>query len=255
MVELSRALAAAHRSGERIKVDAEELPDSLALAETVQDGLLQELGWSAAAWKLGATSHAARKSLGLDGAFSGLLPADRILESGAQLPRTRLEPAGVECELMAVMSGDLPASGAPYSRNAVIDAILGIGTGIEIPQPRFPGLGFYGGPALVADNGAAGWGVIGSLPGKPEDLDGARLMARVEVDGALVAEGNVDAFVAPPLDLLVDHINRMAARGWSTHRGEAIFIGSLTPLVTLPSAGTAIARIDGFGECCVVLTD
>lgn len=255
MTDLARALTKAHRSGDVLEwTDAAALPTSLEEAEAFQDKIIEATTMKPAGWKLGATSHAARGSLGLDRAFSGLIPTGRLLQSGASLSRSALRPSGVECELMAVMAKDLPSDQAPFALEAIQDAILGIGTGIEVPQARFPSLGIYGGLALVADNGAAGWGVAGEVSRKASDLDDSPLEARLEVDGEVVAKGDGSAFVAPPLELVRDHVNRMARRGRATSRGEVILIGSLMPLVLVERPARVVARIAGFGECSLSFT-
>lgn len=230
---LADALAAEERDGrpgEPVRVAEPERPASLAEAEVLQDALLRELGWSAAAaWKLVGTTHAGIKALGLGGFFSGFNPTGRLLTAPARLPRRALRQAIAEGELAFRFARDLPPRATDYSEDEVLAAIGSAHPAIEIPQSRFERLGSEGGFALAADNGAAGWSIVG--PGTDVaglDLKGA-FAVELKIDGETVARGDASTLARTPLALVADHVNRIGRRGWGTKAGEFVLTGSLNP--------------------------
>ena len=65
-------------------------------------------------------------------------------------------------------------------------------------------------------------------------------MGRLIVDGVVKEEGDVRQLVALPSELLTDHVNRMAARGWEHRRGDVILL--------LDGPARIVASVDGLGE-------
>lgn len=247
---LADALAQAEREGRTLAPDPALAPASLDEAEAVQADVLERLRWRARAWKLGASTHGARNALGLSRVFSGAVPADRCLGTGARLPLATLRQRGVECELaLTVQAPDTPtlqrleAADALEREALARRCVLACHSALELPQSRWPTLGAGGALALVADNGAAGWVVLG--PGaEPEALDRART-GRLWIDGEPVASGDTSAFVMPPLALLADHLLRLARRGLGDTGPTTVLLGSVTPYHPLQGAARVRAGFDG----------
>lgn len=216
------------RPGDPVRVEDAERPASLSEAEVLQDALLKQLGWSeAASWKLVGTTHAGVKALGLGGFFSGFNPADHLMTSPATLSRTVLRQAVAEGEIAFRFAHDLPRRATAYTEAEVLAAIGSVHPAIEMPQSRFERLGCEGGFALAADNGAAGWSIVG--PGTDiasVDLGGA-FAVDLKINGETAARGDASVLAEPVLALLTDHVNRLGARGWDTKAGEYVLTGSL----------------------------
>ena len=256
-LRLVEAMAAEERDGrpgKPVSVYEAERPTTLAEAETLQDALLRELGWpAAAAWKLVGTTHAGIKALGLGGFFSGFNPPDRLLTTPARLSRRALRQAIAEGELAFRFAMDLPPRSTGYSQDEVLAAIGSAHPAIEIPQSRFQRLGSEGGFALAADNGAAGWSIVG--PGTEVaglDLAGA-FEVELKINGETVARGDAYVLAKPPLALVTDHVNRIGRRGWGTKAGEFVLTGSLNPPHDFASAlgegePTIVADFGAFGD-------
>lgn len=229
---LAEALAAELRDGRPgalVRCGDAERPASFGEAEAIQDAALQALGWTAVSWKLVGTTHAGVKALGLGGFFSGLNPEGRLLTSPARLSRGAIRQPIAEGEIAFRFGADLPPRASDYSQEEVRAALASVHPAIEIPQSRFEKLGGEGGFGLAADNGAAGWSVVG--PGTDiagVDLGGAFEVA-LKINGEVAARGDASVLAVPPLALLADHVNRMGRRGFGTKAGEYVLTGSLNP--------------------------
>ncbi|KCZ66061.1 hypothetical protein L53_01720 [Hyphomonas sp. L-53-1-40] len=245
---LSDALVSAARTGTICSFPTHQLPADYESAEDVQDSYLRALGLKGGHWKLGASNQGSRDGLGLARPFSGLIPSTNMISSGNTRPMTDFRQPGAECELAVVLGTDLPLKPGGYTRTEVLDAVARTIAAIEVPETRFSALGIHGGLALVADNGAAGYAVAGEGVEGADSLDDRDRVGRLIVDGVVKEEGDVRQLVALPSELLTDHVNRMAARGWEHRRGDVILLGALAPRVGLDGPARIVASVDGLGE-------
>ena len=117
--------------------------------------------------------------------------------------------------------------------------------GIEVPASRYPAIGAYGAPALVADRGAAGWLVVGDALADwaPDDLD--TMAARLLVDGVERGAGSGRDVIAGPFGALCDHLARMRRLGVAQPAGTLVSIGTLTGFVVVKAPCTAVAEFAG----------
>lgn len=247
----------AWNTGLTAALEESERPSSLAEAEVLQDDVLVHLGVAAGGWKLGATNHASRVALGFDRPFSGLLPKANILANAATVDVSRWRQRGVECELAVMLRADVSPEIGRVWHPADMLALFGpLLPAFEIPQTRFATLATTEGPfALVADNGAAGYAVVGEADTAVNCTDAADIAVQLHVDGEQVATGDMTAFVARPDVLLADHVNRMSARGYSLAAGEYVFLGSLTPYCAVMGAAEIVADFGALGTVKVQYTE
>lgn len=254
MEPLVAGLVASCRTGEVFSPG--KLPDTYSAAESAQDEMLARLGWKGGGWKLGASNYGARERLNLSRPFAGLIRRENILPSRTTRPVGLFRQPGAECELTAVLGSDLPARPQGYTREEIVAAVARMTVGIEIPQTRYSALGVHGGLALVADNGAAGYAIVGEGgEAGGAGIDDLDRRGRLFVDGALRADGGVEQLVAAPSVLLRDHVNRLGRRGWEHARGDVVLLGALAPWVALDRACHVVASIDGLGEAELTLED
>ena len=231
----------------------EERPETLEEAEQAQDAVIKSLGFVAAAWKLGASNQASRQALGLSRPFSGLLPKEKLVRSGDTIDVSLWHQKGVECELAVQFIKEIYSrSGRQFDQDDVRLALGPIYPALEIPQTRFETLLTTEGPlALVADNGASGWAVIGETTGAPIEALTGKSDVKLTVDGNLVAQGTISALIDTPLALVTDHVNRILARGYSIAAGEYVLLGSLTPYVPISTASKIEADFGTLGAVSV----
>ena len=248
---LASALVDAFRSGRIVRPTAEELPCDMPAAERLQDAILAEMG-PVAAWKLGATVSEVRSKLGLDHAFFGALPPERLCVSPARIPADQLRMFGVETEVSFKLGRNLPVASTPITEDAIESAIASVHASIEIPATRFEQLGGHGGYALVGDNGATGWLVVGDAIKGWREMDLANLAVLLEIDGVEVARGTPAVIDGGPFGSLVEHVHRAHRRGYPLSAGQYIATGSCTGYITAPVGKTVRARFGGSASVTLV---
>ncbi len=158
----------------------------LATAYTAQDIALRmrlARGERLTGVKLGVTSKAKQRQVGVDAPSTAWLTDAMILPIGAPVPRARLIQARAEPEIAFVMGRRLAGPGVSAATAlAAVDHVLGA---VEIIDSRFSGYRFSMMDA-VADNNSSGRYVTGPIARRPEDLDLALEACLLEVDGEVV---------------------------------------------------------------------
>lgn len=230
---LASALVDAFRSGAVVHPIAGELPLDMPSAERLQDAVVAQLG-TVGAWKLGATVPDVRKKLGLPHTFFGAIPSERVCMSPAHIPADHLRHFGVETEVAFRLGIDLPVGPKPVTRETVRSAVSSVHASLEIPATRFDELGGFGGYALVGDNGATGWLVVGAPVEEWNEADLLAVAVSLDVDGIALAHGTPAVVEGGPFGALVEHVHRAHRRGYALRAGQYIATGSCTGYLTVP---------------------
>ena len=246
-------LVAARRKREPLDALPEDLaPGDAAAAYAVQEAHVAALGAGAVGWKVGATNAAAQAMLDWPEPFYGRLLAPDMHESPASVDRAAFFRPGVEVEFAFRLGRDLPASGAPWTRDGVAAAVAAIHPAIEIVDSRFAGGLRAGGLALIADNGAQGAFVFGAGAEDWRGLDLAGLRTELWMNRERVSEGGGANVLGHPLEPLVWLANARAAQGGGLAAGDIVTTGSTCAALGFPEAGDeAEARFAGLGAVSV----
>jgi 2-keto-4-pentenoate hydratase len=253
MKDMVASLLAAEREGGVLAKGAFAALADLDAAEALQDAFLSQWGEEFGAWKLGATTPGPRERLGLPRGFIGLVPQRRMLADGASLALSSLRQKIFELEIAFVLGADLPARPEPWSEGEIAAAVAGVAAGFELPQSRFAAVGGEGGLALVADNGAAGFAVIGPVSPQwsADQLAGAQYS--LDVGGRALRSGSAAEIIGGPFGAFVEAVEQGRARGHGLRRGQAVFTGGCASIVDPPTGVMLKGEISGVGAVALEL--
>jgi 2-keto-4-pentenoate hydratase len=211
-------------------------------------------GQAIAGWKVSALSVAQRRAMGVAQPISAPLLA--AWTRGSFGLDEFIAPL-IECELAFELGEDLPAGGAPYSREAVARAIRAVRPAIEVVDSRLPpGSGTLLELADDFNNG-------GFFAGEPvldwRGIDFARCAATLHLtrDGvcALAAVGNGAAVLEGDLlGAVVAMANTQCPLYGGLKAGQIITTGTCTGAVPLKGAVRAEATFAGIGTVAVQFT-
>jgi 2-keto-4-pentenoate hydratase len=254
MTDMVASLLAAEREGGVLAKGAFAALADLDAAEALQDAFLAEWGEEAGAWKLGATTRVPRERLGLARGFIGLVPRRRMLADGASLSLSSLRQRIFELEIAFVLGADLPVRPEPWSEAEIAAAIAGVTAAFELPQSRFAIIGGEGGLALVADNGAAGFAVIGG-PINPDWTPQALAQARfaLSIGESVAHSGSAEEIIGGPFGAFVESVEQARARGHGFRRGQAVLTGACAAVVDPPPGAALRGEITGVGAVALDL--
>ncbi|MFE6857649.1 2-keto-4-pentenoate hydratase [Nocardia sp. NPDC057668] len=200
--------------------------------------------------KIGLTSPAVQRQLGVDQPDFGVLFADMQIPQTTPARRPALLQPKVEAELAFVLVRDLDhdALDARTVRAAVGHAVAAL----EIVDSRIAhwDISFAD---TVADNASAGWFTLGRERLALSDFEPRDLTMRMTVDDALVSEGSGADCLGDPLEALAWLARTAREFGDPLRAGDIVLSGALGPMA--PLAPGARVRAEFYLDTLVSTVD
>ncbi len=194
--------------------------------------------------KIGLTSSAVQKQLGVDQPDFGMLWTDTEYQQGEEIPFSRVLQPKIECEIALILKSplDMPQPGL----GDVIQAVDFVLPALEIAGSRIADwkISIYD---TIADNASSGVYVLGGPPRKLDGLDLQTCGMVIERDGQPVSTGCGAACLGHPLHAAVWLAKQMAERNDPMQAGEVILTGALGPMVNVNPGDVFRASINGLG--------
>ncbi|GAA4825239.1 2-keto-4-pentenoate hydratase [Nocardioides caeni] len=239
--------------------------DDLPAAYAVQQGLVQARiagGAGVVGRKIGATSEAVQKQLGVDQPDFGYLLSDMDVSDGAvegAAPismRTLVQPR-VEAEVAFVLARDIDVPESEITLELVRDAVEVALPALEIVDSRIGDWDIEF-TDTVADNASSGLFVVGR-DGRPLTGDGAieprDVVMSLTINDEERSAGNGAACLGDPLEALRWLAVQAARFGDPLRAGHLILSGALGPFVPFAPGDRVTASISGFAPLTVSFTE
>lgn len=257
LIEAASRLRQAERSGQPcapvrdlIATALAEGPtqDPVALAYAVQryntlaaiDAGLRPVGH-----KIGLTSRAVQKQLGVDQPDFGLLFAERARGDGQPIAWDDTLQPKVEAEIALVLEHDLC-----FERHTVADLIRA--TAFALPAIEVVGSRIANWDIrlvdTIADNASSGLFVLGSRPVTLDKLDLVRCGMSMTLRGEPVSVGAGAACMDNPLNAALWLADTMVRHGAPLRAGDILLTGALGPMVAVQPGDSFTAHIQGLGS-------
>lgn len=195
--------------------------------------------------KIGLTSIAVQKQLGVDSPDFGMLFADMAYGDGEVIPAGLFIQPKVEAEIAFVLKADLSKEKHTYAD--IISATDYALPAVEIVDSRIENWKI----SLidtVADNASSAAFVLGSRPVKLENLDLVNCKMSMIRGDEMVSQGVGKACLANPMNAAVWLADEMVRRGRPLLAGDIILTGALGPMVVANSGDEFKVEIEGFGS-------
>ena len=195
--------------------------------------------------KIGLTSKAVQKQLGVDQPDYGMLFDDMEVPDGWEISRASLIQPKAEAEVAFVVGRDL--TDERVSLAEVIRAVEFALPAIEVVDSRIADwkIGIID---TIADNASSGLYVLGSQPKLLKDID-LRLCGMVlECRGEPLSTGVGAACLGNPLNAMWWLARTMARAGRPLKAGDTVLSGALGPMVPVQWGDVMEARIAGLGS-------
>jgi 2-keto-4-pentenoate hydratase len=194
--------------------------------------------------KIGLTSPAVQRQLGVDQPDFGVLLDDMQYSDGAALPIGRLLQPRVEAELAFVLGADL--TDGPFDEEAVAAAVDHAVAALEIVDSRIAGWDITFADT-VADNASAGLFVLGTERVRLDAVVPREVSMTMSVNGAVVSTGTGAASLGDPLAALAWLATTARELGTPLTAGDIVLSGALGPVVPVVAGDQVEATISGLG--------
>ncbi|MBF6301616.1 fumarylacetoacetate hydrolase family protein [Nocardia amamiensis] len=222
--------------------------DDVAAAYAVQELLTAEriaAGAEVVGRKVGLTSPAVQRQLGVDQPDFGVLFGDMHYRQGTPVPLSRLLQPKVEAEVAFVLAQDLVTGSLDDEqvRGAVGYAVAAL----EIVDSRIAGWDITFGDT-VADNASSGLFVLGTERRALDTFEPVSAQMRMAIDGVQVSTGTGAACLGDPLHALAWLARTTREFGRPLRAGQIVLSGALGPMAAIEGPATVTADITGLGS-------
>ena len=198
--------------------------------------------------KIGLTSPAVQKQLGVDQPDYGLLFDDMEVLHGNEIPWSEVMQPKAEAEVAFIMKRDLPT--ASITMAELISAVDYAVAAIEIVGSRIENWNIKI-TDTIADNASSSHFVLGHRPIKLENLDLINLGMVMNKNGKKVSEGTGAACLGSPLNALIWLAKTMANLGSPLKAGDIVLTGALGPMSAAEPGDSFTTTFDTLGEVSV----
>ena len=195
--------------------------------------------------KIGLTSKAVQRQLGVDRPDFGTLFVDMEYPDGAELPFSRLLQPRVEAEVAVVLERDLDS--APHGFAEVLRAVAFALPALEVADSRIEGWDITL-LDTVADNASGGLYVLGTRPVMLSDVDLREAQMSMTLDGSVVSTGAGSDCLGHPLSAARWLADALCERRIPLRAGDVIMTGALGPMVAAGRGSEFAATISGLGR-------
>lgn len=227
--------------------------DDVPAAYAVQDELTRRRtsrGARVVGRKIGLTSEAVQKQLGVDQPDFGVLFDDMAYVGGDSVPIDRLIQPKVEAEVAFVLNKDLDGDlDIDTVRTAVDYAVAAL----EIVDSRVADWDITI-VDTIADNGSSALYVLGPRHLTLDEFEPKAVEMSMSVDGDVVSKGNGAACLGDPLEALLWLARTAQSYGDPLRAGQVVLSGALGPMAPVAAGNRVRADIDGLGSVSVSFT-
>ena len=194
--------------------------------------------------KMGLTSWAKMKQMGVEMPCYGFLADYFSLPDGAEVPFDELIHPKVEAEIAFVTNKEL--SGKNLTVEEVLAATELVVPAVEIIDSRYKDFKFDL-TSVQADNSSSTRFVVGSHAAKPEDFDWSTIGVVMQKNGEIIELGAGAAVLDHPAASVAMLATMLAERDKVIPAGTFIMTGGITAAVLVEKGDSIVVRYQGLG--------
>jgi 2-keto-4-pentenoate hydratase len=218
--------------------------DSAYAVQSINTEFWRRAGRRIVGQKIGLTSSAVQRQLGVNQPDFGVLFDDMLIADGGTLNSAHVLQPKAEGEVAFVMGRDFD-----NPRATVVDLMSAIAyalPAIEIVDSRLKDWKITIADT-VADNASSAFFVLGSQPQSLAGLDLLTCGMMLTLDGAVASVGAGAACMGHPLNAAAWLAATLSSRGQPLRAGAIIMSGALGPMVPIAPGNQVRVRIGGLG--------
>ncbi|MEL7937741.1 2-oxo-3-hexenedioate decarboxylase [Pseudomonas delhiensis] len=247
--ELALHLEGAERDVRAVHKITDDFPgmdweDAYAIQDAIRE-LKQASGVRIAGLKMGLTSHAKMRQMGVVEPIHGFVTDYGAVAEGGEIDTRALIHPKVEAEIAFVTRRALSGPGCHVgSVLAATDFVL---PAVEVIDSRYENFRFDL-KSVIADNTSSARYVLGACPLHPRGIDLKHLGVVMERNGRIVATASAAAVLGHPAQSVAMLANMLGARGREIPAGTLILTGGVTEAVAVQAGDNVNVRFQHLGS-------
>ena len=195
-------------------------------------------------WKLGVTSAAKQKMVGIYEPAYGVLLDNMLLPENTPISLAPFIHPKIEPEIAFIFEREIKGPG--ISTAEVLAATAYVMPALEIIDSRYRNFSFAM-PDVIADNASSSRYILGGRCCKPDELDLRLIGAVFNKNGRIISTSAGAAVMGHPARAVAWLANKLAAVGKSIQPGEVVLSGALCESVPIAEGDVITASLDGLG--------
>lgn len=246
--ELGKQLFDALNSGQSIGPLRALIDNDVDAAYAVQKELVtlrKARGEKVVGKKIGLTSFAVQKQLGVDQPDYGILFDSMDVSRSKCIDSSKLILPKVEGELAFILGKDITTKN--ITMDVLMDAIAQVRASIEVVDSRVENWNIQISDT-IADNASGSHFILGEDSKSLNELNPETVSMKLYKNGKLSSEGNGRACMDNPLNAALWLAQKMNNQGEPLCKGEVLLSGALGPMVSAEKGDKINLEIDEFNS-------
>lgn len=202
--------------------------------------------------KMGLTSQAKMKQMGVEEPIYGYVFDYMLIENGGQLHLNEMIHPKVEAEIAFVIGEDIEGPGVTGVQ--VLAKTEYVVPALEIIDSRYENFQFTL-PDVIADNASTSRVVFGTTLQKPDQFELDLVGSTLSINGEIKDMGTGAAVLGHPAHAIAMLANMLAKKGDKVRKGDVILSGGITSAVLLKNGDIVSGKFGGLGEVSFTVTD
>lgn len=202
--------------------------------------------------KMGLTSHAKMKQMGINEPIYGYVFDDMLIENGGKVPLHELIHPKVEAEIAFVIGEDIEGPGVTGAQ--VLAKTKYVLPALEIIDSRYEKFNFTL-PDVIADNASTSRVVFGTTLKKPKKFELDLVGTTLSINGEIKDLGAGAAVLGHPAHSIAMLANMLVRKGDKVRKGDVILTGGITSAVLLKYGDVVSGKFDGLGDVTFTVTE
>ena len=204
--------------------------------------------------KIGCTTSVMQKFLEIDHPCAGEIFASTVYSSGVDLPLSKFNRIGVECEIAVRLGRDMLGLKGPYTSESVGSSVKAVMAGIELVDDRYEDYKQLNAATLIGDNFFNVGVVLGEELKNWKNLNLQSISGILKVDGIEISKGNGADILGNPFEALAWVANHRAKLGVPILSGSFVMLGSVVKTVFIDKPCHINIKFDGLKPVSVTFT-
>jgi len=234
---------------EVVRITKDKVPDlTVEEAYLIQEEIVKlklAQGHKIVGPKMGLTSRAKMKQMGVEEPIYGYVFNNMMIEDGSKISLSDFIHPKVEAEIAFILGKDI--HGPSISGAQVIAATEYVIPALEIIDSRYENFNFTL-PDVVADNASTSKVVFGNKLTKPQGLELDLIGTTLTINGEIRDLGAGAAILGHPANAIAMLANMLHRKGEHLKAGQIILAGAITSAIRLSYGDYVVGKLDGLGE-------